>query len=368
MAGMQRTKPPFRADHVGSLLRPAALAEARRKHKAGALSAEDLRKTEDEHIRAAIAMQESAGLKGITDGEFRRDYWHLDFLEGFDGIDIRKEYYNQAFSSGITVPTPFTARKITAHNGAMRDHIRFVAQNTNGTAKLSIPGPGMTWLRGGRKAVSEEAYPDIAEFWDDLANAYIGEIRELGKAGCTYLQLDDVSFAYLCDETFREGVKARGENPDEMLAQFSRITSRIAAGRPEGMTVTVHMCRGNNQSTWMTEGGYDSVAEIMFGNLDVDGYFMEFDSERAGGFEPLRYVPKGKIVVAGVVTSKFPQLESVDEICRRIDEAAKYMPLENLCLSPQCGFASTEEGNKLTPDEQRAKLARVVEAANAIWG
>lgn len=367
MAGMQRNAPPYRADHVGSLLRPPAVAEARRAFKAGKMAAQDLREVEDDAIRAAIAMQEEIGLRSVTDGEFRREYWHLDFLAGFHGIETRKEYFNQAFSSGIVVPTPYTHAKITGHNGAMREHIRFVVANTKNTAKLSIPGPGMTWLRGGRKSVSEEAYPDIEEFWDDLAKAYIGELQEIGKAGCTYVQLDDVSFAYLCDENFRAGVKARGEDPDEMLARFSRVTSRIAADCPEGMTVTVHMCRGNNQSTWMTEGGYDRVAEIMFDNLDVDGYFMEFDSERAGGFEPLRYVPEGKMVVAGVVTSKFPELESVDEIRRRIDAAARYMPLENLCLSPQCGFASTEEGNKLTQDQQRRKLERVVEAAHAIW-
>ena len=368
MADLSRTKPPFRADHVGSLLRPAALAEARRAFKAGRMTGGQLREIEDREILAAIRMQEDIGLKGITDGEFRREYWHLDFLSGFHGIETRKEYFNQAFSTGILVPTPYTHAKITGHDGAMREHIKFVVENTKQTAKLSIPGPGMTYLRGGRNSVSSDAYPDLDEFWNDLADAYIGEIRELGKAGCTYLQIDDVSFAYLCDENFRKGVVERGDDPDEMLAQFSRVTSRIAAGRPDGMAVTVHMCRGNNQSAWMTEGGYDKVAEIMFANLDVDGYFMEFDSERAGGFEPLRFVPKGKQVVAGVVTSKFPQLESMDEIRRRIDEAAKYIPLENLCLSPQCGFASTEEGNKLTQDEQRRKLERVVEAARTIWG
>ena len=365
---MLRTKPPFRADHVGSLLRPPAVSEARRAFKAGTLTAAELRKVEDDAVRDAIAMQEAIGLAGVTDGEYRREYWHLDFLAGFDGIQIRKEYFNQAFSSGIVVPTPYTHAKITGHSGLMRDHIGFVVENTNQTAKLSIPGPGMTYLRGGRKSISAKIYPDIDEFWSDLAEAYIGEIREIGKAGCSYLQIDDVSFAYLCDETFREGVKARGDDPDEMLARFSRVTSQIAAGRPDGMTVTVHMCRGNNQSAWMTEGGYERVAEVMFANLDVDGYFMEFDSERAGGFEPLRFAPEGKIVVAGVVTSKFPELESVDEIRRRIDAAAKYMPLEDLCLSPQCGFASTEEGNKLTADQQRRKLERVVEAAQAIWG
>ncbi len=368
MSAIIQSAPPFRADHVGSLLRPLAVSEARRAWKAGKLAAEDLRKVEDAAILDAIRMQEEIGLKGITDGEFRRDYWHLDFLAGFHGIEIRNEFYNQAFSSGIKVPTPYAHAKITGHAGGMREHIGFVAANTKQAAKLCIPGPGMTYLRGGRNSVSKQAYPDLEEFWNDLAEAYIGEIREIGKTGCTYVQLDDVSFAYLCDEKFREGVVARGDDPDAMLARFSRVTSRIAAGRPPGMTITVHMCRGNNQSTWMTEGGYDKVAEIMFANLDVDGYFMEFDSERAGGFEPLRFVPKGKRVVAGVVTSKFPQLESVDEIRQRIDTAAKYMPLENLCLSPQCGFASTEEGNKLTQDEQRRKLERVVEAATAIWG
>lgn len=365
---MSRIAPPFRADHVGSLLRPAALSEARRAFKAGKLPAEALKAAEDEHIRAAIKMQQDIGLKGVTDGEFRRDYWHLDFLGGFDGVTINDEFYNHAFSSGLKVATPYTNAKITGHNGAMRDHIAFVLGETNQTAKLSIPGPGMLYLRGGRKSVNDEIYPDLDAFWDDVVAAYSDEIRAIGKTGCSYVQIDDVSFAYLCDEKFRDQVKQRGDDPDAMLAKFCEVTSRIAANRPNGMTITVHMCRGNAQSSWMTEGGYDQVAEIMFGALDVDGYFMEFDSERAGGFEPLRFVPKDKIVVAGVVTSKFPELETVDEIRRRIDQAATYMPLENLCLSPQCGFASTQEGNKITFDEQRRKLERVVEAAAAIWG
>lgn len=365
---MSRNVPPFRAEHVGSLLRPPELADARRAFKDGRLNVAGLREIEDRCIRSAIAMQEEIGLRSITDGEFRRDYWHLDFLSGFDGIETRNEFYEHAFSSGITIATPYVHGKVGRHSGAMRDHIRFVAENTKGTAKLSIPGPGMTHLRGGRRAISEEAYPDLKEFWADLTQAYIGEIHHLARAGCTYLQIDDVSFAYLCDETFREGVRQRGDDPDAVLEVYSKVTSAIAAGRPEGMSVTVHMCRGNAQSTWMTEGGYERVAEIMFEYLDVDGYFMEFDSDRAGGFEPLRFVPKGKVVVIGAVTSKFPELEAPDTIKRRIEDASKYVPIENLCLSPQCGFASTREGNKLTQDEQRRKLELVVRVAEDIWG
>lgn len=363
-----RTSPPFRADHVGSLLRPVELSEARRAWKDGRMPDDELRAIEDRLIADVISKQEDIGLHGITDGEFRRDFWHLDFLAGFKGIKTRDVFFDQAFSGGITVATPYTHDKLTGHEGQMREHIGFVAKTTRQTAKLSIPGPGMTYLRGGRDSIDAGVYQDLEEFWSDLTAAYIGEIKKLNEAGCTYLQLDDVSFAYLCDEKFRAQVTDRGDDPDAMLARFSTVTSDIAAARPDGMTVTVHMCRGNAQSTWMTEGGYDKVAEIMFNNLDVDGYFMEFDSERAGGFEPLRFVPEGKIVVAGIVTSKFPELETVDEIRRRIDDAARYTSLENLCLSPQCGFASTQEGNKITEDVQWSKLERVVEAATAIWG
>lgn len=363
-----RTTAPFRAEHVGSLLRPTALAEARQRWRDGEIDDDVLRAIEDEHIRDAVRMQEEIGIGAVTDGEYRRDYWHLDFLAGFDGIDIADETYGHAFSGGGTVGTAYTARKITSHDGRMRPHMAFLAEAASVPAKLSIPGPGMTHLRGNRNAVSKDVYPDIAEFWNDLRDAYIGEVRALYDAGCRYIQFDDVSFAYLCDEDFREGVRENGDDPDDLAETYARVTGEIARATPYDMATAVHMCRGNNQSTWMTEGGYEAVAERMFAALDVDAYFMEYDSERAGGFEPLRFVPDGKFVVLGLVTSKLPELESVDGLRERIDDAARFMPLENMCLSPQCGFASTHHGNKVTPDDQRRKLGLVVEAANAVWG
>ena len=361
------SKPPFRSDHVGSLLRPPELAAARQKWKSNELSAEELRAVEDASIRHAVQQQERAGLKSITDGEFRRDYWHLDFLSGFDGIDVVDRYYKHAFSGGAQVATPFTARKITKHDGSMRSHYAFVHEASSKTAKICIPGPGMTHLRGGRQGVSEDVYPDLDEFWLDLTSAYIQEVQAFGELGCSYLQFDDVSFAYFCDEDFRAQVTAGGDNPDALLLTYSKVTSAIAAARPQGMTITVHMCRGNNKSTWMTSGGYERVAEIMFAHLDVDGYFMEFDSDRAGGFEPLRFVPDGKKVVLGLVTSKTPELESKDAIKRRIEAASKFVDIDNMCISPQCGFASTHEGNKLSEEEQYRKLELVVEVADEVW-
>lgn len=360
--------PPFRSDHVGSLLRPSGLAAARQKWKANELSAAQLKAIEDDNIREAVKQQERSGLKSITDGEFRRDYWHLDFLRGFDGIDIVDKYYKHAFSGGAQVATPYTARKITAHDGSMRAHYAFLHETTSETAKICIPGPGMTHLRGGRQGVSQEVYPDLDEFWQDLSVAYIKEVQAFADLGCSYLQFDDVSFAYFCDEDFRAQIVAGGDDPDELLLTYSKVTSAIAAGAPEEVTVAVHMCRGNNKSTWMTSGGYERVAEIMFANLDVDAYFMEFDSDRAGGFEPLRFLPKDKKVVLGLVTSKTPDLESRDVVKRRIDAASKFVPLENMCISPQCGFASTHEGNKLSEDDQFRKLELVVEVAEEIWG
>ncbi len=364
----QRTRPPFRADHVGSLLRPQNLADARQKWREGDLSSDQLRETEDTAIRGVVALQESVGLKAVTDGEFRRDYWHLDFIGGFAGVELSDETYGHAFSGGGTVATFKVTGKIGAHSGAMRDHFSFLKSVTKETAKFCIPGPGMTHLRSGRAGISEKAYPDLDEYWSDLTAAYRKEVQQLAEMGCTYLQIDDVSFAYLCDEKFRSQVSERGDDPDELLSIYARSLTDAVAERPDGMTVTTHMCRGNFQSTWMTEGGYDPVAERLFDNLDVDGYFMEYDSERAGGFEPLRYLPAKKIVVLGLITSKTPELESKDDIKRRIDEAANFVPVEQICLSPQCGFSSTHHGNKLTVDQQRKKLELVVETADEVWG
>jgi 5-methyltetrahydropteroyltriglutamate--homocysteine methyltransferase len=361
-------KPPFRADHVGSLLRPQELSDARQQWREGKLAATELKELEDSHIRDIISFQEDIGLKSITDGEFRRDYWHLDFIAGFEGVSLNDETYGHAFSGGGTVATFSITDKLGAHSGFMRDHFSFLKENTNQTAKFCIPGPGMTHLRSGHSGIDAKAYPNLETYWPDLTAAYAAEVNELGKIGCTYLQIDDVSFAYLCDEDFRSDVKARGDDPDELLVTYARALSAAVAGRPEGMTVTTHMCRGNFKSTFMTSGGYEAVAERMFDEMNVDGYFMEYDSDRAGGFEPLRFIPKDKMVVLGLITSKTPELESKDDIKRRIDEAAQFMDIDQMCLSPQCGFSSTHHGNNLTVDEQRKKLELVVEVATEVWG
>jgi len=362
------SKPPFRADHVGSLLRPKELLKARQKWHEGAIDEEDLRDLEDLHILEAIKLQENIGLNSITDGEFRRDYWHLDFIAGFSGVELNDETYGHAFSGGGTVATFSVKDKVGLHSGNMRDHFNFVYEHTDKTAKFCIPGPGMTHLRSGRAGISEIAYPDLDEYWVDLAAAYSAEINKLAALGCTYLQIDDVSFAYLCDEDFREDIRKRGDDPDDLLIQYSRVLSEAVSNRPEGMIVTTHMCRGNFQSTYMTSGGYQAVAERMFEELKVDGYFMEYDSDRAGGFEPLRYVPDNRLVVLGLVTSKSPELEKKEAIKQRIDEASEFMNIDQMCLSPQCGFSSTHHGNNLTYDEQVRKLELVVEVANEVWG
>ena len=361
-------KPPFRADHVGSLLRPQDLSNARQKWREGKMEADALKVIEDEHIRDVIKLQESIGLKSITDGEFRRDYWHLDFIAGFDGVELNYETYGHAFSGGGTVATFSINDKIGKHSGNMREHFSFLKAETKGTAKFCLPGPGMTHLRSGRSGISEDAYPNIDQYWTDLTTAYSDEIQKLADLGCTYLQIDDVSFAYLCDDDFRNDIRQRGEDPDDLLVKYSQVLSDAVANRPDTMTVTTHMCRGNFQSTYMTSGGYEAVAEKMFSELKVDGYFMEYDSDRAGGFEPLRFIPKNKMVVLGLITSKTPELEIKDDIKRRIDEAAKFINLDQICLSPQCGFSSTHHGNNLSVSQQTQKLELVVEIAEEVWG
>ena len=360
--------PPFRAEHVGSLLRPEELLETREKWYNGEVNLSVLKEVEDKHVLDAIKLQENIGLNSITDGEFRRDYWHLDFIAGFSGIELNNETYGHAFSGGGTVATFSVNNKIGAHSGDMRNHFSFVHQHTDKTTKFCIPGPGMTHLRSGRAAISQKAYPDLEEYWSDLETSYNNEINQLATLGCKYLQVDDVSFAYLCDDNFRNDVIERGDNPDELLVQYSRSLSNSVANRPSDMIVTTHMCRGNFKSTYMTSGGYETVAERMFNELNVDGYFMEYDSDRAGGFEPLRFVPKDKFVVLGLITSKLPELEKKDEIIQRIDEASKYLNIDQMCLSPQCGFSSTHHGNNLTYSEQARKLELVVEIATEVWG
>jgi 5-methyltetrahydropteroyltriglutamate--homocysteine methyltransferase len=368
-AMVKTAQPPFRADQVGSLLRPPELHAARDQAAKGAITKTQLREIEDRAIRDVVALQESVGLRGITDGEFRRAFWHVDFLTGFTGIVATQAQYALGFR-GETAETRsmlVVRDKVRRTRPVTLDDFKFLRRATTCTPKICIPAPTYLHMRGGRKVVSDTAYPDIDEFWSDIIAAYRAEIKDLAAAGLTYLQLDDVSFATLCDETIRAQVRRDGEDPDRLPARYAQIISALVAERPAGLRVTMHTCRGNFQSMWMAEGGYDAVAEGLFGAA-VDGFFLEYDDERSGGFEPLRLVPKGKYVVLGLVSTKRPELESKDTLKRRIDAAAKYVPLENLCLSPQCGFASSHHGNKLAIDLERRKLERVVEVANAVWG
>jgi 5-methyltetrahydropteroyltriglutamate--homocysteine methyltransferase len=369
---MANEKPPFRADHVGSLLRPAGLKEARTKFKAGQIPAMELKTAEDQAIRQAIALQEAAGLQSVTDGELRRAFWHVDFLTGFEGIAATQGQYALKFhgeggAESETRSMMVVTGKVRRTRPIMVDHFRFLKSNTTRTAKLCIPAPTYLHMRGGRKVVDAKAYPDIEEFWSDIARAYQEEIADLAAAGCSYLQIDDVSFATLCDAGIRAQVKRDGEDPARLPAQYARIINQLISKRPKSMRVTMHTCRGNHASMWMAEGAYDAVAEGIF-QTDVDGFFLEYDTDRAGSFEPLRFVPKGKKVVLGLVSTKSPVLERKDLLKRRIDAASKYVPLEDLCLSPQCGFASSEVGNQLTDDDQRRKLELVAETAREIWG
>ena len=361
------TTPPFRAEQVGSLLRPLELREARARAKAGALSAAELRAVEDRCIRAAVARQESVGLSVVTDGEFRRDFWHLDFLRQLEGVGLAP-VTGMKFDAEDVPPMPAIIGKVRCAGPIMTGHFAYLKSVATAVPKLTIPAPAMLHLRGGRRAVSREHYPDLAEFWADAAAAYRTAIGHIAAAGCRYLQLDDVSFSYLCDPKVRDSLRAAGDDPATLPATYANAINQALAGRPDGLTVTMHTCRGNFRSTWLASGGYeDAVVEAMF-STDVAAYFMEWDSDRAGGFEPLRRLPRDKTVVLGLVTTKSGALESTEALARRIDEAAKYVPLERLCLSPQCGFASTHHGNTLTEDEQWRKLERVVEVARLVWG
>ena len=366
-----RIKPPFRADHVGSLLRPAELAEARAKAKRGEITVDALRAVQDKCIREAVARQEATGIQAITDGEFRRDWWHVDFLSGFGGVDSRPDPGVANFKGLGTEDLPpimSVTGKVRRVKPVFLDHFKFLKSITTKTPKMTVPAPAMLHHRGGYPSISKEAYPDRAQFWVDVGRAYSEEIRDFHAAGCTYLQIDDTSYSMLCDANFREMVKKRGDNPDELVHTYANAINLAIANRPAGMTVTMHTCRGNFQSSWVAEGGYEAVAETVFNEVKVDGFFLEYDSERAGGFEPLRFMPKDKIVVLGLITTKLAALEAKDMLRRRIEEATKYVPLENLCLSPQCGFASTYHGNKVTAEDQWRKLELVVEVAREVWG
>ena len=367
---MQR-KPPFRADHVGSLLRPAALREAREKRARGELDAAALTAIEDEAIKALIAKQEAAGLKSITDGEFRRASWQTDFLQALDGIETFLGDRKIQFKGGPQ-PKQWVSRvkeKLGRFSGHPQiAHWKFVADHTRATAKVTIPSPSALHFRQGRATVPEAIYPDMADFYRDLGVLYAKAVRGFADAGCRYLQLDEVNLAYLCDPALREHVKARGDDPDTLPMTYAGMINAAMSDIPADMTITMHLCRGNFRSTFVASGGYEPVAEILFNTIKVHGYFMEYDSERAGGFEPLRFLPKDKTVVLGLVTSKTGQLESRDTILRRIEEAAKFAPIDQLALSPQCGFASTEEGNTLAEDDQWAKLRMIVAIADEVWG
>jgi methionine synthase II (cobalamin-independent) len=367
---MRRLVPPFRADHVGSLLRPLELKQARARCERGETTAEELRDAEDRCILDAIQRQAAVGLQSATDGEFRRAMWHFDFLEQLAGVESFASDHGIAFQGGIETKAKGlrVAGRIGYKPHPMLEHFRFLAQHTEATPKMTIPSPSVLHFRGGRKAVSTSVYPEMAEFYHDLAAAYRDAIAAFAEAGCRYLQLDETNLAYLCDTGQRQALQDRGDDPNALPQIYAAMINTAVSGRPAGMVITMHLCRGNFRSSWIAQGGYEPVAEILFNEIGVDGYFMEYDTDRAGGFEPLRFVPKGKHVVLGLVTSKTGRLESKDEIKRRIDQASPYLDLDQLCLSPQCGFASTEEGNVLTQDEQWAKLERIVEIADDVWG
>ena len=361
-------KPPFRADHVGSLLRPRRLAQARTQFSQGGISAAELRQLEHDCIRAIVARQESIGLRSITDGELRRAYWHIDFLKELDGVDIVAMPEQNRFGGTEEQPPMATVTgKIGCAKPIMTEAFAYLKSITAQTAKMTIPSPSMLYLRGGRNAVARAIYPDLCEFWHDVSGAYRRAMHFLADCGCTYLQLDDVSFAYLCDPKFRDGCRRNGDDPDLLPGTFAGAINAALRDRPAGMTVTMHTCRGNFRSSWVAEGGYESVAQTMF-SAEVDGFFMEFDSARAGSFEPLRYLPAGKKAVLGLVTTKQGAIESADEIKRRIDAACSFVPADSLCLSPQCGFASTHHGNSVSEEEQWRKLELVVRVAREVWG
>jgi 5-methyltetrahydropteroyltriglutamate--homocysteine methyltransferase len=366
---MQRTKPPFRADHNGSLLRPAVLKEARERRAKGEISAADLKAIEDREIERVIKRQEEVGLKSITDGEFRRSWWHLDFLWGLDGAE--KYVMDQGISFAGVQTRAEGARivgKVGFSSHPMIEHFKFVQAHTRQAPKMCIPAPSALYGRTGRAAVTEQAYPRLDDFFADLGRAYAKAVRAFYDAGCRYLQFDEVFIAMMCDEKYRETQVKRGDNPMQLAELYADLINAAMEGAPADMIFSMHLCRGNYRSTFMGAGGYEPVAEVLFNRIKVHGYFMEYDSDRAGGFEPLRLVPKDRMVVLGLVTTKTGTLETKDAIRRRIDEAAKHADLDRLCLSPQCGFASTEEGNVLAEDEQWAKLAMIVGLAKEVWG
>jgi 5-methyltetrahydropteroyltriglutamate--homocysteine methyltransferase len=366
---MPRTLPPFRADQVGSLLRSQPLKEARARRERGEIDAAALKTIEDREIAALIKKEEAVGLQGVTDGEFRRAMWHFDFLEKLDGVEAFTPEHGIQFKGVETKPKGLRVTGRLGFSGhPMIEHWKFVAGHTGRTAKMTIPSPSVLHFRGGRNAVSRDIYPEMEGFYADLGAAYGKAVKAFAAAGCRYLQLDETNLAYLCDPAQRQMLKERGDDPEDLPRTYAKLINAAIKDRPPEMRVTMHLCRGNFRSSWIAEGGYEPVADILFNEIAVDGYFLEYDTDRAGGFAPLRYVPRGKLVVLGLVSSKTGAIEDKDAIKRRIDDAAKHIDKDQLCLSPQCGFASTEEGNLLSEEEQWAKLRRIVEIANEVWG
>ncbi|HYY21885.1 MAG TPA: 5-methyltetrahydropteroyltriglutamate--homocysteine S-methyltransferase [Thermoleophilaceae bacterium] len=371
---MPRSAPPFRADHVGSLLRPPRLLEAREDFAAGRIPADELRRVEDDAIRDVVRMQEEVGLQSATDGEFRRASWHMDFIYELEGIsraqdDLKVEFRNPEGTIEFTPAALRVDGEIGLGKTIFGDHFEFLKSVvTSAVPKQTIPSPSMVHYRGGAAAIDPSVYPDRDRFWSDLTAAYAEEVRRLGELGCTYLQFDDTSLAYLNDPRQRQMMAERGEDAEHLHESYIRHINEALEGRPDGMTVTTHMCRGNFRSSWVAEGGYDFVAEALFGELGVDGFFLEYDDARSGGFEPLRFVPDGKMVVLGLVTTKRGELEAKDQLERRIEEASRYVDVDQLCLSPQCGFSSTVEGNLLSYDQEVEKLRLIVETAAEVWG
>ncbi|MSQ58306.1 MAG: 5-methyltetrahydropteroyltriglutamate--homocysteine S-methyltransferase [Betaproteobacteria bacterium] len=367
-----RTQAPFRADHVGSFLRPRSLLGVRAQYKEGKITKEALRQEEDSAISEIVRFQEDLGFQGITDGEFRRTYFHIDFLEQLAGVEtkggIAVSFRSSAGTVNFSPPVMHVTGKIRHANPIQLADFQYLKSTTALTPKVTIPSPTMLHFRGGRNAISKEAYPDLDAFYADVAGAYRSELKSLADAGCRYIQMDDTNLAYLCDEKMRAGARQRGDDPDELPRRYARLINAAISERPKDMIVCMHLCRGNFKSGWAAEGGYEPVAQVLLSEMNIDGYFLEYDDARSGDFSPLRFLPKNKFVVLGLVSTKLGNLESKDAIKRRIDEAARFAPLENLCLSPQCGFSSTVHGNDIEAEEQRAKLQLVVDTAREVWG
>ena len=369
---MPRLNPPFRADHVGSLLRPQRLKEARARLQKQEITKDQLREAEDEAIRDVVRKQEAIGLQSITDGEFRRTFFHVDFLERLEGVAVSAgvgaKFHTREGEIDFAPPRVTVTGKLRHVQDIQTADFTFLQSVATRTPKVTIPSPTMVHFRGGRKGIDITAYPDLDEFFEDLAQVYRDEVASLYAAGCRYIQLDDTNLAYLCDPQIRAQTKERGEDPNALPHAYASLINAVIDGRPSDLTIAIHLCRGNMQSAWVAEGGYEPVADALFNELHVDAYFLEYDDARSGSFEPLRFVPGDKVIVLGLVTTKTPALEAVADITARINEAARYVPLDRLCLSPQYGFASTVQGNQITEADQWAKLERILEVTRQVWG